>query len=205
MSNAVLSRPASAHLALVARAVSDLSSPAVLSVPCILLGVAASDVPGTWPFALLYFVCAIPAPLVYLLWLVKTGRVTDFHLPKRSDRTGPFLAALASALAGVGFLFYFGAPAAFVAPVVTAFAQTLVLFLITLAWQISVHTATTAAVVTFAILGLGGAAVLAAPLVPLVIWARLYLRRHTMAQCIAGAALGCAAFATLFALRGIVW
>jgi membrane-associated phospholipid phosphatase len=189
----------------VARLVSDASSPAVLSVPCLGLGVLVSDVPGTWRFAVLYFACAIPAPLVYLVWLLKTGRVTDFHLPKRSDRTGPFVAALGSALVALGSLFYFGAPAAFVAPVLTAFAQTLALFLITLAWQISVHTATTAAFATFAILGLGGASVLAAPLVPLVIWARLYLRRHTLAQCMAGAVLGCAAFATLFALRGVVW
>jgi hypothetical protein len=43
------------------------------------------------------------------------------------------------------------------------------------------------------------------PEVPLVMWARLYLGRHTLAQTIAGACLGCASFATLFALRGIAW
>jgi membrane-associated phospholipid phosphatase len=42
-------------------------------------------------------------------------------------------------------------------------------------------------------------------LVPVVMWARLYLKRHTLAQTVAGAALGCGAFATLFMLHGIAW
>jgi hypothetical protein len=36
-------------------------------------------------------------------------------------------------------------------------------------------------------------------------WARLNLKRHTLAQTVAGAALGCAAFSGLFLLHGIVW
>src|SRR6185436_890985 len=84
-------RPFSAHLTVIARAVSDILSPAALSIPCMLLGVLASDVPGTYRFALLYFLVAIPVPVAYVMWLVKSGRVSDFHLPNRRDRTGPFL------------------------------------------------------------------------------------------------------------------
>jgi len=200
-----LPRPISGHLTVIARAVSDILSPAALSVPCMLLGVLASDVPGTYRFALLYFLVAIPLPVAYVLWLVKSGRVTDFHLPNRRDRTGPFLVSIAAALGAAALLYKFGAPAIFLAPVVMGLVQTAALFLITLAWQISIHTATTTALVTFAVLALGSSASILAFLVPLVMWARIYLGRHTPAQAVAGSLLGCGSFAALFALRGIVW
>ncbi len=200
-----LSRPLSVQLSATARAVSDVLSPAALAIPCLALGVWASDVPGTYRFALLYFALAIPLPVAYVVWLLMSGRVNDFHLPNRRDRTGPFLVSIGCALAAAIALAYFQAPAIFMAPVITALAQTLVLFLVTLVWQISIHTATTTGLVTFAILALGSAAVVLAPLVPLVMWARIYLGRHTLTQTIAGAILGCLAFTTMFALRGIAW
>jgi hypothetical protein len=188
-----------------ARTVSDICSPAALAPPCLLLAVWASPAPGTIWYALLYFAIAIPLPLWYVVWLVRTGRVPDFHLPRRCDRTGPFAVSLASALLAVVLLIYCDAPAAFLAPIVAVFAQTLALFAVTLAWQISVHTATTAGLASFAILALGKEATMLAALVPLVTWARLHLGRHTLAQCIAGAIVGCATFITLFALRGVAW
>jgi membrane-associated phospholipid phosphatase len=169
------------------------------------MGVAASDVPGTYRFALLYFLVAVPVPVAYVLWMLKSGRVTDFHLPDRRDRTMPFVISIAGALGAAVLLYFAGAPAVFLAPVVAALTQTLLLFLITLGWQISIHTATTTALVTFGVLAFGAAASVLAFLVPLVMWARLYLGRHTLAQTIAGACLGCASFSMLFALRGIVW
>ena len=139
------------------------------------------------------------------MWLLKTGRISDFHLPERRDRVGPFAVASAAAAGGVGLLVYLGAPAAFLAPLVAALAQTLLLFLITLAWQISIHTATSAGLATFAVLAIGGAAILLSLLVPLVIWARLHLKRHTVAQTLAGAGLGCAAFSALYLVHGVLW
>jgi membrane-associated phospholipid phosphatase len=169
------------------------------------LGVWASDVPDTYRFAVLYFLIAVPLPVAYVLWLVKTGRVSDFHLPDRRDRKVPFLLAIGSALCAAALLFYFGAPAIFMAPVVTALAETMILFLITLIWQISIHTATTAGLVTFAVLAIGGGATAFLLLVPLVMWARIYLGRHTLAQTVTGACLGCLIFSALFALRGSAW
>jgi membrane-associated phospholipid phosphatase len=200
-----LSRPISSHLTAIARTVSDILSPAVMAIPCMLLAVLASDVAGTYRFALLYFLVAVPVPVVYVLWLLKTGRVTDFHLPNRRDRVGPFAISIASGLCAVGLLVYFEAPLVFLAPVLTALVQTLILFLITLAWQISIHTAATAGLVTFAVLAIGSSAAVLGFLVPLVMWARVYLGRHTLVQTVAGALLGCLTFTTLFALRGVVW
>jgi membrane-associated phospholipid phosphatase len=98
-----------------------------------------------------------------------------------------------------------GAPLDFVAPVLALLLQTLLLFLITLVWQVSVHTAVTASLVTFICLVVGPGALLLIGLIPLVAWARLYLGRHTVAQTVVGACVGSSCFAILFALRGIAW
>ena len=200
-----VARDFSARATGLARLISDLFSPAALAVPCILIGAYTCQSEGTYLYALLYFLIAVPLPVAYVVWLLKSGRVTDFHLPDRRDRTMPFLIAILCAVGAAGVLYLIGAPAEFLAPVLTAMLQTLLLFLITLAWQISIHTSTTAGLATFATLALGGGAAFSALLVPLVAWARLHLGRHTLAQTIAGAMLGTASFATLFALRGIVW
>jgi membrane-associated phospholipid phosphatase len=200
-----ISRDISRRTAAIARRVSDILSPTVLGIPCLLLIVLASDVPGTYWFALLYFVVAIPLPVLYVMWLVKSGRVTDFHLPDRRDRTAPFLVTIVCGLGAVLLLFYFQAPTTFLAPVLTALSQTLLLFAITVFWQISIHAATTAGLVTFAILAMGPGASVLAVLVPLVMWARVYLGRHTLTQTVVGACLGIVSFTTLFALRGMVW
>jgi hypothetical protein len=200
-----LSRPLATYLSVAARTISDIFSPAGLAIPCVLLGTWACDVPGTYRYAILYSLVAIPLPVLYVVWLVKSGRVSDFHLPNRRDRYVPFLVAISSAVCALLLLFYFGAPASFVAPVFTALLQTLALFLVTLTWQISIHTATTSGLVTFAVLAIGGAAVAFLLLIPLVMWARLYLGRHTVGQAVAGVLLGSSIFTALFALRGIVW
>ncbi|HTM56731.1 MAG TPA: phosphatase PAP2 family protein [Pirellulales bacterium] len=205
MAELSISRPFSAQLSVIARSVSDLFSPAALSVPCLLLGVLASDEPGTYRYAILYFLVGIPIPVAYVLWLLKSGRVSDFHLPDRRDRTGPFVVAIAGAVCAAILLAIAGAPTVFLAPVITSLLLTLALFLVTLKWQISIHSATTTALVTFAILALGPGAAVLALCIPLVIWARMYLGRHTLAQSLAGGCLGCATFMGLFALRGIVW
>jgi membrane-associated phospholipid phosphatase len=190
---------------MLARTVSDVCSPAALALPCLLLAAWSANAPGAIWYAVLYAAVAVPLPMLYVVWLVRTGRVTDFHLPNRHERARPFAVALVSALAAVVLLIVFGAPAAFLAPIVAVFMQTFLLFLVTLVWQISIHTATTAGLATFVAIAIGGGGLLATLIVPLVAWARIHLGRHTLAQTIAGALLGCGTFIAMFALRDIAW
>jgi membrane-associated phospholipid phosphatase len=188
-----------------ARILSDLLSPAITGIPFLALAVMGSGVAGTYRYAVLYFLVAVPPPVLYVVWLVKTGRVTDFHLPARNERIGPFVVCLCSASCALFLLNYLAAPREFVLAILAAFIQTFALFLITLRWQISIHTATVAGLATFAILTLGNDAFVLALLVPAVAWARIYLGRHTLAQTVAGALLGPLSFIALFGLFGRVW
>jgi membrane-associated phospholipid phosphatase len=174
-------------------------------VPGLLLGAHYSGGPNAYSHALAYFLIGVLAPVMYVVWLLRIGAITDFHIPDRRDRRGPFLASLGSGVVGIGLLTYMGAPATFLAPVVALLLETLVLFLVTLFWQVSIHTATTAGLVTFAVFVFGAEAMPLALLIPIVSWARIYLERHTIAQTVWGSLIGIACFLILFALRGIAW
>jgi membrane-associated phospholipid phosphatase len=188
-----------------ARAISDVFSPPVMAVPALAVGAWASQTRGTYWYALFYFCLAVLVPVLYVIWAIRTGRIADFHMSNRRERVAPFVVSLICGLGAWLLLVAMGAPRDFVAPVLALLLQTFLLFLITLVWQVSVHTAVTASLVTFTCLAVGPAAMLLIGLIPLVAWARLYLGRHTVAQTVVGACVGSSCFAILFALRGIAW
>ncbi len=192
-------------LNMAARVVSDVFNPAVLGVPFLVLAAVASDDASAYRAALVYFLLAIPGPFCYIAWLVSSKRVTDIHLSVRRQRTGPFAVSLGAALIGLMVLYALKAPTVLLVALLAAFVQTLILFAITLFWKISIHTAAISGVITFATILFGSTALLFTPLVPLVAWARVYLRRHTLPQTVAGGLLGYLTFVMMYGLRGIAW
>lgn len=176
-----------------ARLVSDLLSPpvvwAAMAFPIAFRDANSQQRALTW--ALLYSALVCVLPMVYVAWMVKRGSITDLHMGVREQRIRPFIVSLICTVVAWWSLRLMGAP-----PVVPLFAmfsivQITVMALITLVWQISVHamSITGAAVAAFAFFG----PLWALPIVPLVVLvgaARLNLKRHTMAQVLAGSALG---------------
>ncbi|HEX4145512.1 MAG TPA: hypothetical protein VHY91_18545 [Pirellulales bacterium] len=202
MSNVLTLSPVRANFA---RAISDVFSPPVMAVPALAVGAWASQTRGAYWYALLYFGVGVLLPVFYVVWAIRTGRIADFHMSNRRERVAPFAVSLICGAGAWFLLLALGAPLDFVAPVLALLLQTLLLFLITLVWQVSVHTAVTASLVTFTCLEVGAGAILLIGLIPLVAWARLYLGRHTVAQTVVGACVGSSCFVILFALRGIAW
>jgi membrane-associated phospholipid phosphatase len=202
MSDVLTASPVWANFA---RAVSDLFSPPVMAVPALAVSAWYSQTPGTYWYALLYLGVGVLLPVLYVVWAIRTGRITDFHMAIRRERVAPFLVSILCGAAAWLMLVGLGAPRDFAAPVLALLLQTLLLFLITLFWQVSVHTAVTASLVTFCCMVAGQGALLLIGLIPLVAWARLYLGRHTLAQTVVGACVGVSCFALLFALHGIAW
>jgi len=189
----------------IARTVSDIMSPPALALPALLMCAWANDFAATYRFALLYVAVGVGLPALFVFWQLKAGRITDFHLPDRRDRIGPFIVSLVCGLLSFGLLVYADAPHGFLTPILAIQLQVLVLFLITLVWQVSIHTATMACLVIFAVLQFGNAALFLFALVPLVGWARLYLGRHSLMQTVTGAVIGCCCFPLLFRLCELTW
>jgi hypothetical protein len=133
-----------------------------------------------WGAVCLLFAAVLPFAFVYVLW--RTGGVTDLHVALRRQRSAPFLAAIASVACGMVVLYALHAPRPLLALGVVFLANALPLTLLSLRWKMSAHTAVyTAGVFAVALLG-HPEALWALALVPVILWARVYRKRHTLGQ-----------------------
>ena len=168
-------------------------------------GAAAGEVAWVFGVSLVFFAIV---PLLALLWMVREGRATSLEVRDKSRRTLPMLVCVGSYALGIALL---GATATTAVRVLVAFAaiypvNTLILLGITRWWKISIHMAGLAAFVS----GLLFVSLVAweglpddweaaltvattAPLVlllPVLMWARVRAKAHTVGQVVAGAAFG---------------
>jgi membrane-associated phospholipid phosphatase len=179
-------RRASEHAAWL---VSQIASPPAAALLVILFAAARENTSSSYGFAAVHAALVVLAPLSYLLALLRSGAVSDLDIYRREERRRPFLATVTGAWIAWGLLRAGGAPVELTGAAGVLAVEVALVFAITLGWKISLHCATLA-VVSAVLWKLTGTT---APLVigiPLMIWSRLTLRRHTPAQTVAGALLG---------------
>jgi membrane-associated phospholipid phosphatase len=173
-----------------ARWVSNLFSPPLLAVFGLCLVASQFDRPSDYLWILYYLCLVIGIPLSYLVWKIRRGEITDFHIRVREQRLKPMLVGLTCGVIGWVSLWIGNAPRILTAIAGMAILQVSLLLLVTTRWKISGHGASIASLAVFT-WGLYGS--LAVPLllaVPLVGWARVRLNRHTPAQVLAGMLVG---------------
>lgn len=184
-----------------ARLVAEVLSP-VLVVGLLLIVVAwHSTLSGTAAlgWAALSFLFSSVLPGLYIVREVRRGHLTDHHLFRREQRLIPFLIWIVSTTIGLGLLLALGAPRELVA-LVGAMATSLVVFTaINLFWKLSVHTGTVAGAAVVVHLAFGPAILPLAAVVGLVAWSRVEMGAHSVGQVVAGATLGGAITAAVFA------
>ena len=183
-----------------AKVISVVTSPAVLSFASMYLMGAQINDARFWPWAIAYASFGFVLPLLYLIYLMRKGEVSDFHMKERRERIKPM--AFIFIVFSLASLVFYLLDVPYVMQVFTYVGalQGLLMLLITLKWKISGHGAGIAAF-TLLLWGLFGPA--AAPfflLIPLVLWARVYTDRHDLPQTIIGALAGFAFMATALAL-----
>lgn len=183
-----------------ARILSDVLSPPVLAVPIMVIGASHADAPHAWRDLLLYASIAVLVPLADLLWRLRRGDIDDVHLPERSDRTRAFAVGISCTASALILLVTLDAAPLLVALATAALVQAMVLGVITIFWQVSVHSAMAASLTTVALFVIGSHALTVAPVVPLVGWARLHLDRHTPLQVVIGALVGAGTALTVLGL-----
>lgn len=188
----------------VANVLSQVACPPILAVVMIALAAAAAERPGAWRYASLYVVLAIAMPLVYLVWLVRRGIVSDLDVKVREERWRPLLAALGGMALSTLLFWLTDAPREMSAVCAGLWLYTLLAFVITLRWKISMHSAAMAATATLIWILAGRVIVPVAAGIPIIAWARIRLNRHTPAQTVAGAALGGLVMAAALRLIGLV-
>jgi membrane-associated phospholipid phosphatase len=126
-------------------------------------------------------------PFSYIYSKVKQGKLTDIHIVIREQRILPLLFAQISAIIGVFILSLLGAPKGLIHLGICYIVNGIVFIIITQWWKISLHSAVVAGCVT-------ALAYIVTPkmaflffLIPIVAWARIQKKRHTLIQTLAGA------------------
>jgi len=135
------------------------------------------------------FAAVIPSIIAYL-W-VKNKNI-EIDMPNKEDRLYPLLWILLSYLIGVIILYIISAPLIINVLMFCYFSNTLIVLFISLFWKISIHSVGIAGPVAFLIYVFGYSGLIFLLLIPIIMWSRLYLKRHTLNQVIAGACLGLA-------------
>ena len=137
---------------------------------------------------------------VYLaiIYLVRSGGLDSVFTNVRRQRLKIYLLAGGWAAVGCVVLLYLKAPPRLMAASVAGLSTVVIFMCINLWWKISLHTAFIAASVTLLVILYGWVAVVAIVLIPLMFWARMELKRHSLAQVAAGALLSTLIVAVVF-------
>jgi membrane-associated phospholipid phosphatase len=176
----------------VARLFSNIVSPPVLFA---LLGLAFAlyERPSLngllWATVYGFFVSLLP--ILIVLYLLKTGRIAELHMSNTGERHIPYLSAVLSAGIAFAIISFFDGPELLRCLTIFNMIELAALGIINAFWLISLHA--TGIMATFLLVGLvfGWAySLIVLPFVILVCVVRLYLRRHTVMQVVAGLGLG---------------
>jgi membrane-associated phospholipid phosphatase len=185
-----------------ARILSTIFNPflTALALFVILADVSATSTEDFWRllFASTFFTSI--GPMIYVFWLYSTDRISDLDMSVRHERESVFGAFVVFYLLGTFALWYSHAPKLLVAAMAGYTLSTFIVQYITRYWKISTHAlGITAPLVAMTLLyGRGPLPFLV--LIPMVCWARVYLKAHTLAQVVAGAALGTGSVILFFSL-----
>lgn len=170
-----------------ARFITEVFAPAPVAA-CLLMVAAWHAAALVWGAVSLVFASLLP--IAYVLFGVRRQRLSDRHVAVRHQRRGPLAVGIGCVLLGLVVLKVGGAPAVLVALLAAMLAGLATSLVVTVFWKVSIHAAVVAGSEAILVLLFGPWMLAATPVVLLVGWARLELGQHTLAQVVAGVALG---------------
>ncbi len=184
----------------IAHWVSQLGSPPAVAIYGSVFTAASIPETAPWLWIAIFALLALGAPLLFLIWQLRRGDVTDIDIHYRQQRKWALLVTIFG-FATTWLVMTLGqAPPILRLLVGTGLIEWTAIYLITLRWKISIHAASASGIATFLVWGFGLSAAPALLVIPAVGWSRIKLRRHTPAQVLAGIGLGGLAFATALAV-----
>jgi membrane-associated phospholipid phosphatase len=175
-----------------ARLFSNIVSPPVMFA-LLGLAIALRELPF-WPalaWASVYGFFVSLAPILVVLYLLRSGRIAELHMSNTSERHLPYLSAFAFAALTFALVTLYRGPELMRCLALFNALELAALGLINVAWLISIHA--TGVMATMLIVGLVFGwpyALLVLPFVVAICWVRLYLKRHSPGQVLAGLGLG---------------
>jgi membrane-associated phospholipid phosphatase len=189
----------------VARYISNILAPATISLPFVVL--VALYHTRDQLVALVYagitlFFLSI-GPLIYILIGVRLGKLSDPDVSRRSERAGPFLFGITSVIMGWLVLLLTHGPRNLETVLIITAVSGVIMMVTTLWWKISIHASSLGGAATMLTVLYGAIMLPSFVLLALVGWSRVVLRRHTIAQVVAGSLVSIALSLLILKLRGV--
>ncbi|MBV9719981.1 MAG: hypothetical protein JOZ77_11730 [Candidatus Eremiobacteraeota bacterium] len=185
-----------------ARSLSTIFNPflTAFALFVILANIGARDTLDFWRLLFISTFFVSIGPMLYVFWLNATDRISDLDMSVRPERELVFTAFVVFDALGAGALWLSHAPRLMIAAMLGYLVSTLIVQYITRYWKISTHALGITAPLTALTLIYGRQPLPFMVLIPMVCWARVYLKAHTVAQVVAGAGLAVATTAFFFSL-----
>jgi hypothetical protein len=127
---------------------------------------------------------------VLILIGIKFGVFSDLDISKREQRPVLFSIGMALTISYLIFLFLFHAPAILIVGAITIIIGFIVLGIVNMFTKASGHLAVLSAFLTFLVLVEGWQFILGFLLLPVLAWARIKTKNHTLLQTILGTLVG---------------
>ncbi|MEA2016159.1 MAG: hypothetical protein U9O59_05590 [Actinomycetota bacterium] len=170
----------------IAKAISYVFDGSVISIP-IFLVICIMIVDNTieamaWASICLLFGTVIP--YLYVILLYRKKEIDDMHIPRKEDRIKPMLVSFVSYTLCLIILYILDGPLFLKSVFAISVASVVIFTVITYFWKISLHISwITFIVITFNVL-FGKWMLLMVPLIPVIGWARVRIKKHTVNQVI---------------------
>jgi len=130
-------------------------------------------------------------PILFVLWLLRTGRIGELHMSDTNERHLPYLSAVLCGVLILGIVVFLEGPDLLRCLAIFNIITLTALGVINSRWLISFHATAIAAAITIAGLVFGWkGSLIVLPFLLAIVVVRLYLKRHTLDQIVAGLALG---------------
>jgi membrane-associated phospholipid phosphatase len=164
----------------------------------------APNVPDALKWLAIALVISVLPMLAVVAWLVRQKKIDAFYDNTRKQRYVVYILASVLGAIGCGLMWGLKAPELLAVTFTIGLAEMVIFMGINFYWKISLHTAFAAGAVTLLCLVYGVMAVWTLIFLPLVAWARIQLKQHSIAQVSTGAVLAGAIAAAIFAGFGLV-
>ena len=168
-----------------------VSPPVIFAVMGLVLSLYSLPLTQALTWAAIYGLFVSLLPILFVLWMLSTGRVEELHMSDTGERHLPYIVAVVCAIVFLAIVNIADGPELLRCLGIFNVIALSALALINTRWLISFHATAVAAAWTIVGLVFGWqASLLVLPLVAIVVVVRLYLKRHSVEQVIAGLALG---------------
>ena len=176
----------------IAKTISTFTNPPIICIPLFLIICLTLSINNLWEFPLLELISIVFASIlpmaIILFWAKKTG--DDNDISTRQNRYIPMIIGTASYFIGFLISLYLKVNPFLTFLMLCYAVNTFIMMLITTQWKISIHTTGLSGPVCALIILLGPIGALFGLIYPVLIWSRVTLKKHTMAQAIAGGVVG---------------